>query len=123
MPQASFLFPDGLVILLETAKKLSCFVYLPGTDLKSSNKFKHLGRGGGLVVSVLTFYSDDASLNPAGNKNTKMNYKGLAHLKKTSSNIFFSFLVCRLKSSTIILSNAGRTFSVKNFMLKSIKAL
>ena len=75
MPQASFLLPDGLVILLETAKKLSYFVYLTDTDLKSSNKFKHLGRGGGLVVSVLTFYSDDASLNPAGNKNTKMNYK------------------------------------------------
>ena len=27
---------------------------------------KFLGRGGGLVVSVLVFYSNDPSLNPAG---------------------------------------------------------
>ena len=28
-----------------------------------------MGRGGGLVVSILAFYSDDPSLNPAGNLN------------------------------------------------------
>ena len=44
------------------------------------------------MVSVLAFYSDDLSLNPAGNLNflyekTKINKKGpgLAHLKKTSN--------------------------------------
>ena len=99
MPQASFFIQDALVILLETAKKLSYFVYLTGTDLKSSNQFKHLGRGGGLVVSVLTFYSDDARLNPAGNKNTKMNFKGLAHLKK---NKFQHFLQLFSLSAEII---------------------
>ena len=50
---------------------------------------KFLGRGGGLVVSVPAFYSDDPSSNPAGNlnflyKKTKINEKeagqGLADL-------------------------------------------
>ena len=30
------------------------------------NKFLTSGRGGGLVVSILAFYSDDPSSNPAG---------------------------------------------------------
>ena len=41
-----------------------------GLDLgNTANVFKvvnRMGRGGGLVVSVLAFYSDDPSLNPAG---------------------------------------------------------
>ena len=49
-----------------------------------------MGRGGGLVVSVPAFYSDDPSSNPAGylinflNEKTKINEKeaGLAHLLK-----------------------------------------
>ena len=47
------------------------------------------GRGGSLVVSVLAFYSDDPSSNPAGYLNflyekTKINKKrpSLAHLRK-----------------------------------------
>ena len=41
-----------------------------------------MGRGGGLVFSILAFYSDDPSLNPAGYLNflyekTKINEKEL----------------------------------------------
>ena len=52
------------------------------TVAKGSTKrvLARLGRGGGLVVSVLAFYSHDPSLNPAGYLNflcgkTKMNKK------------------------------------------------
>ena len=47
-------------------------VATPGVVLLSRQRFDltdkktDLGRGGGLVVRVLTFYSDDPSLNPAG---------------------------------------------------------
>ena len=58
------------------------------------------GCGGGQVVSVLAFYSDDPSSNPAEVfnfsvklllKRTKINKKrpGLAHLKKRVGNLYF----------------------------------
>ena len=62
------------------------------------------GRGGGQVVSVLAFYSDDPSSNPAEVynfsvklllKRTKINKKrpGLTHFfKKITANLIFKFL-------------------------------
>ena len=47
---------------------------------KGQKEVTYVGRGGGLVVSVLAFYSDDLSSNPAGYLNflyekTKINEK------------------------------------------------
>ena len=39
--------------------------YFEDRKLVDKKKYKVKGRGGGLVVSVLTFYSDDPSSNPA----------------------------------------------------------
>ena len=50
-------------------------------SLQKTDLWKVLGRGGGLVVSVPAFYSDDPSSNPAGYlinflyKKTKINEK------------------------------------------------
>ena len=66
------------------------------------------GRGGGQVLSVLAFYSDDPSSNPTEvynfsvkllMKRTKINKKrpGLAHLKKINS----SFDGCIVESRTL----------------------
>ena len=60
--------------------------------------WENMGRGGGQVVSVLAFYSDDPSSNPAEVynfsvklllKSTKINKKrpGLAHLKKMNNHL------------------------------------
>ena len=58
-----------------------------GADTQILDSGSNQGRGGGLVVSVLAFYSDNLSLNPAGYfnvlcKKTKINLKSpwLAHL-------------------------------------------
>ena len=48
--------------------------------MQKSNSMLSLGPGGGLMVCVLAFYSNDQSLNPAGylnflHKKTKINEK------------------------------------------------
>ena len=69
-----------------------------------SLSLKNKGRGGGLVVSILAYYSDNPSSNPAGYFNvlyekTKINEKrpGLAHLlkvlKTTSEGQYFLGLI------------------------------
>ena len=66
-----------------------------------------MGRGGGLVVSVLAFYSDDPSSIPAEVynfsvklllKRTKINKKrpGLAHLKKI--NVRYIVLIINVRN-------------------------
>ena len=58
-------------------------------------KFSKVGRGGGLVVRILAFYSNDPSSNPAGKLNflyekTKKTKKrpGLGHLIKKVSLVY-----------------------------------
>ena len=61
---------NALQVVLEDGRVQE--VATPGVVLLSrqrldlTDKKTGLGRGGGLVVSVLAFYSDDPSLNPAG---------------------------------------------------------
>ena len=73
---------------------------LPSIDLKLITNSLYMGRGGGQVFSVLAFYSDDPSSNPAEVynfsvklilKRMKINKKeaGVGPLKKTSLYIGF----------------------------------
>ena len=67
------------------------------------------GLGGGIVVSILAFYSDDPSLNLAGylnflHENTKINKK-VAGVGPTLNN----FIMTHLVGCTTLLSSSGRT--------------
>ena len=62
-------FYFAIIIIFWPQQKVIIFGHLGGLvshgSAQSSNKFESWGRGGGQVVSMLTFYSDDPSLNPA----------------------------------------------------------
>ena len=62
-----FLQQDSLKIGFRVTIDSSRSLGLNGFHVISSKVSCLTGHGGGLVVSVLAFYSDDPSLNPFGN--------------------------------------------------------